>query len=815
MNRLCKLNNIHTAINPKTLLRRCLLLCWTVGLSTSVNAAAQQPPVKQYSIPAQSLQSALTAFAETADLQMSYPAALVEGLDSSPLNGRYTQEQAIKLLLGGTGLIPRLIDNTITLQQSAHSDFDSAHLWAATDNFEPIDAPTTNDSIPVVQEDLTVSGQEMNGYRVINASTATKTDTPLLETPVSIHVIPKTLLDDQQSFSLQEALKNAPGVLPAFSYGGVFQQAVMLRGFSTEFQTVGALAYREGIRLKAPVPVAGLERIELLKGPATVLYGRAVPGGIINYIPKDPLAEPYYSVQQQFGSYDLYRTSIDATGPINEPGSLRYRLNLEYANLESSISKTGTEFVDVAPTLTWDITPDTQLEIELQYNKQEYSPDNGVPAIGNRPAHLSRQFNVAEGLETDETGTRLVDVDLTHRFNDRWKMHLKGTYAQYDFDVDDALFGASLNENTGELSRFSFEEDDNGEIGFVSLDLTGQFDLFGMQHHVLFGADYYDEDTDSLIAFPDNTSINIFNPVYGSANKTEFTADNSLSFPYLNKWWGIYLQDQIDITDNIHLLLGGRYDNTESLFAVEGVTPNTYDDFSPRCGIVYRPWNWLSLYASYAESFQTNNGRSADGRSFDPETAQQVEFGLKTEWLDGRLSSTLAFFELTKGNILTDNIDTLDPTDSIAIGQATSQGIELSVTGDLTDALRLIGQYAYTGTEVTRDNNGNLGHQLPQAARHSGSLWMTYDITEQFKMGAGVYAVDSRNVDIANTVQMPGYVRLDMMAAYRWNIGGGRLTTQLNVNNLLDKDYFTGAYDKFSIRRGEPLTILGSIRYEY
>ena len=679
------------------------------------SACAEPKQAIEFQIPPQELSSALLQFSQASGVKTFFRADITRNIDSQGLSGRYTPRQALEKLLKNTGIQYRFTDTeSVTLSSEQGSlTTDQLLAMAPGNGLIMADATVNEDNIgPVEQEDMTVSGGDWTGYNVLNASTATKTDTPIMETPVSIQVLPKELMDDQQAFTLQEVLKNAPGVQTAFGFGGPFQQAVVLRGFSTEYFTVGALSYREGVRLKAPVPISSLERIELLKGPATVLYGRAVPGGIINYIPKDPLSEPYYSVQQQFGSYNLYRTSIDATGPINESGAVRYRFNLEYADFDTSISGTSTEFIDVAPTLAWDITPDTKLEIEFQYNKQQFKPDNGVPAIGNRPARLSRKFNVGEGLETDETGTRLVDIDLTHQFNENWKMHFKGLYAEYDFDVDDSVWGAGLNESTGELSRFSFEENDDGEIGLVSLNITGKLNTFGVKHSLLIGADYYDEYTESVIAFPDNTSINIFNPVYGNALRTEFTAENSLSWPYLNKWWGIYIQDQIDVLDNLHILLGGRYDNTEAVFAVEGTKPDKYDDFSPRYGIVYQPWDWLSLYGSYSESFQTTNGRSADGKAFQPETANQFEFGFKTELLDGRLSTTLAFYELTKNNILTDNINTLDPTDSIAVGEAKSKGIELSVTGSITEKLKLIGQYAYTDTEITKDNEGNRGNRL-------------------------------------------------------------------------------------------------------
>lgn len=680
-------------------------------------------------------------------------------------------------------------------------------------------APGNNTSSDVTTlPEMTVAAPPVDkkAYTVPNTTTATKTDTPIMQTPASIQVIPKEVLDDQQAFTAQEALKNVAGIQPDGSYGGPFNQAFILRGFTTEWNTVGALAYREGVRLKAPVPIAGLERIELLKGPATVLYGQAVPGGIINYIPKDPLSHPYYSLQQQFGSYNLYRTSVDVTGPLNKSGSLRYRFNLEYADSDSFRDSIFADLIDIAPTLAWDITPDTQLEIELQYNQQDYRTDHGIPALGNRPAKLPRDIDLMEGLAHEDTGIRLVDIDLVHRLNDAWQLRFKGLYGQYDFDVDDTVYPTGLDESTGDLSRGSFEEDDDGEIGFVSLDVTGTFDLFRTKHTLLIGADYYDEDTDSIIAFPDNTPINIFNPVYGTATRTTFTPENTLSFPYRNQWWGVYIQDQVEVFDSLHLLLGMRYDDAEWLFAVEGTPPNDGSEVSPRFGLVYQPWSWLALYGSYSESFDARNGRSADGTPFDPETADQYEAGVKTELLDGRLSATLAFYELTKFNVLTDNPNTPeDPTDQLAIGEARSRGVEIDIQGQITERLSVIASYAYTDTKISEDESGRQGNRLPLVPFNAGSVWTKYDLTSQFSVGAGLFTVGRREVDEDNSAQLPGYVRLDAMAAYRWQLGGSRLTAQLNFSNLTDEKYFKTAFNRNSIIPGDPLLVFGSLRFEY
>ncbi|MGH8655668.1 MAG: TonB-dependent siderophore receptor [Gammaproteobacteria bacterium] len=326
----------------------------------------------------------------------------------------------------------------------------------------------------------------------------------------------------------------------------------------------------------------------------------------------------------------------------------------------------------------------------------------------------------------------------------------------------------------------------------------------------------------------------IFNPTYGSVDLSFRTpGTDNFVFKSAEEWYGVYFQDQLKFFDGqVQVLGGGRYDWTKygtlccNISVADNDVDNTISEksFSPRVGVVYHPWQWLSLYGNYVESFGTNNGRSATGEPFDPEGATQYEAGIKTELWEGRFSSTLAFFHLTKENILTADITTLDRFDSIAIGEARSQGIELDLSGQLTDSLSLIASYAYTDTRITQDDRGNEGHRLPNVPDHSGSAWLKYELLESpvrgLSLGTGVFLASQREGDNENSFELPGYVRWDAMATYRFNVGKSRLTAQVNVNNILDKEYFEhsdtfNGIPRFNIFPAEPLTVLGSIRVEF
>lgn len=239
--------------------------------------------------------------------------------------------------------------------------------------------------------------------------------------------------------------------------------------------------------------------------------------------------------------------------------------------------------------------------------------------------------------------------------------------------------------------------------------------------------------------------------------------------------------------------------------------------------MLYQPWSWLSLYGNYVESLGSNNGRDSTGSPLDPQLATQYEVGAKTEFFDGRLNATLAFYHLTKENLPAADLSTPDPRDSVTIGEARSRGIEFDVTGQITDRVSVFGSYSYIDAKITRDPRqdeagnplpGNEGHQLLGAPRHSSSLWTKYALVpERLDVGAGVFAAGQRQGDFENTFQLPGYVRLDAYAAYRWKIGPTKMTAQVNINNLLDKEYFssTNQFDgnpRTGIIPAEPLTVL-------
>jgi iron complex outermembrane receptor protein len=492
------------------------------------------------------------------------------------------------------------------------------------------------------------------------------------------------------------------------------------------------------------------------------------------------------------------------------------------------------------------------LEVEALY--QEYQADRGLFAIGDRPAPIPISRSFIDPDDPIDTLSRVnLGFTLSHAFNETWTLRNR-FLASFNEDDNFSVKPANaftvqqfLDPGTGNRTylRNIFSQAAESETYTTNLDLTGNLELWGTRHQTLVGFDFlrstgtYLTRGNFLSPVP-GLEIDIYNPVYGidrsfyaNALATPFPAGRNHSY-FRDEWYGVYFQDRITLWDKLHILGGGRYDWAttgrglgDSFSAAEADLPSREDEaFSPRVGILYQPWYWLSVYGNWTTSFGANNAITGSGATVDPEIGEQFEAGLKTELFDQRLTTTLAYYHLTKENILTRDFSSPDPNAVAPIGEARSQGIELDVSGQITDELSLIGSYAFTDARITKDNEGRQGNRMNNVPEHAGSLWLKYDIRRYeplngLSFGAGVFIAGQREGDDANTFVLPGYVRLDAFAAYRYRLGDANLIAQFNIRNLLDKTYyestdpFQSAPPRVGIYPGAPLMAMGSIRLEF
>lgn len=672
---------------------------------------------------------------------------------------------------------------------------------------------------PDEEIEVVVTGeQEETGYSVRAATTGTRTDTPIRDIPQSIQVVPRQVLEDQQVIRVSDALQNVSGVNNLGSYSG-YEEAITIRGFSVD--TFQGNYFRDGIRyLTFGFPeTANLERVEVLKGPASVLFGQAQPGGIINLVTKQPLRDPYFLPRVTIGNYDTYRGWLDLSGSLNENETVLYRLNAFYENSGSFRDFVESERLFIAPVLRWEIGLNTSLTIDAEFTDDSRTLDDGIVAIGDRPVDIPISRFLSEPFSDFDKKEYSVGYVFNHRFNDNLSVR-NAFRAQWLYPERYYPIADSLDEETGELSRSAYWA--GGEYGNFSTQTEGigKFATGSIQHQLLFGFEYNKttENPNFQLDIP-YPSINIFDPVYVRERypiKPNFLRDDT------TKTLGFYLQDQIDITSNFKLLIGGRFDSfdqtrtTRNLGEERQEFEQSDSKLSPRVGIVYQPSDKVSLYASYTRSFRPSFGESRDANDepFEPETGRQFEIGIKTDFLDGKLNTTLAAFDLKKQNVTTADPD--DPVFSIQTGEQTSRGIELDVAGEILPGWKIIASAGYIDAFISEDNTIEVGNKLDNVAEFTSSLWTTYEIQEGdlqgLGFGLGLYYVGDRFGDLDNSFTLPDYFRTDAAIYYRRN----NWKAALNIRNLFDVEYFTSASfgSRVNVQPGAPFTILGTFSLE-
>ncbi|ESA35319.1 hypothetical protein N836_12590 [Leptolyngbya sp. Heron Island J] len=671
---------------------------------------------------------------------------------------------------------------------------------------------------------LVVTGEQDSRYVVPRASTATRTDTPLDEIPQSIQIIPEEILDDQQVIRLNDALRNASGVVSnSLDQRG---QRFIIRGFSSSSILRDGFRQTDGGSGNAGFQeLANIDRIEVLKGPASILAGSLEPGGAINLVTKKPLSAPFYQLGLRVGNRELIEPSIDISGPLTEDGRLLYRLNALYRNEDYHRDfDVPVERFFIAPVLSWAISDRTDLTVELEYSDETRPADfGGIPVIGDRVADVP--FDRITGEPDDDASNEFLRLgyQFEHRFSDRWKVRNSFRYISFDNDfVSNVAFGT--NEATGDLFRIWIQNAQPSNSYELQANVVGEFATGSIEHTLLAGVDLYRRDGENRrrTDFTPQPPFNVFDPVYGLVSRpdsfnepppqiTDFRTDNL----------GIYVQDQVTLLDNLFLLAGLRYDTvTEDIDDLERNTSDSQsnDAFTPRIGLVYQPTDNLSLYTSYSTSFVPNSARDRSGDLLEPEEGRQFEIGARADLLDGRLSANLALFNITKQNVATADPEAL-PGESFAIatGEQRSQGVELDVIGEILPGWDIVANYAYTDADITEDNNGLEDNRLFGVPEHNVNLWTNYEMLQGdlagLGFGIGVNYISDRFGDNENSYVLEDYFLTNAAVSYRRD----NWRAALNFRNLFDVDYIDsseGSRD-FENRPGEGFTIVGSFSVEF
>ncbi|EQM76004.1 TonB-dependent siderophore receptor [Stutzerimonas stutzeri] len=684
---------------------------------------------------------------------------------------------------------------------------------------------SSSEPIALGQMEITASQAEradgpVDGYRATRSASATRTDTPIHEIPQSISVVPAQVAQDIGATRLEDALDYAGGVERGNNFGGQGLTEFLVRGFSSqEF-------YRNGFAVNRGypnMPDAGtLERIEVLRGPASMLYGRGDPGGTFNIVSKQPQAERRTVLGTQFNTEGLRRGTLDTTGALDEQADFTYRLNLVAEGADSFRDHVESERYNVAPVLRWDLNAATAIIFEGDYLHNRHPLDRGVTRYANQQRQLPRDRFLGEesaGKFANDNATTQLRIE--HLLNDQWT--LRGG-VQY---LDGSLEGGAV-ENNGlaadgrtvgrNYSERRLEWNDTA----IQANLEGRFNALGFAHTLLTGVEYDDFNYNSRIdrsasgtnAFP----IDIYEPVYGQplppiTRTTTFDDEDLQSY-------ALFLQDQVELTERFTLQLGARLERFEQEYTNKlsptGSWDQAHNAVSPRIGAIYDLTDALAVYANASRSFKPNRGADRSSQAFDPEEGVAYETGVKYELPEHNLSVTAALFHITKENVLT--ADPLDSNFQIAAGEVRSRGFDLSVAGNITPQWRVIGGYAYVDAEITESNGVSMpvGSRLANVPEHSFNLLDTYEFDngalDGLGLGVGVKYVSSRKGSSTNTAfDMDAYTVVDLLAYYPLT---DRVRLNLNLDNVFDEEYDERAWGNIWAYPGAPRTLQAGISVE-
>lgn len=700
----------------------------------------------------------------------------------------------------------------------------AATLFASYAHAQQAPASTTAGDLPAVE----VVGRTESGTYQSNEADGAKTNLPLRELPQSVRIMTRQAMDDLGATRLDDLLDYVGGVSRQNNFGGLWDN-VAIRGLPGNENT-GMATLLNGFSanrgFNAPRDLAGVERVEFLKGPAAALYGNSEPGGTLNIVTKKPLFKTANSAEAYVGSYGLKRGAFDATGPIGE--NFAYRLNVAVEDKNSFRDNISTERRVLAPAFTWKLSKDTQLEYTGELLRQATPLDRGVVAINSQLGAIAiNRFlgEPADGKITINNNTH--QLTLMHAWNADWSSRIGLSYR------DTALNGFSteataLQADNVTLRRQRRFRDYKSDDVAVQAELQGVVRTGKVEHELLFGLETYNFNFDQVMlrVNPSNAApyaINILNPVYGQvqpipvANTSTLEKQNNTAF---------YFQDAIKLNDQWRVVAGLRMDNYKQSLQnrLTNVTTNQSPGASsPRIGLSWLPTPQWTVYANAGTSFRPNVGTNVLAQAFDPESSRAVEVGAKWESADKRLGATVAAFNISKRNVLT--ADPANAGSSIAAGEIRSKGLEFDLSGQVSKQWRVNASMLLNDVVISKDNTLEVGGRLLNVPRVNASLLAVYENAmasgQRYGVGGGITHTGVRLGEARTQAQatagtaafeLPSYTTAKMMGYLRIN---PTFRVTLDVDNLFNSTYYTSSFSRVWVTPGSTRTVTLGVQAKF
>ncbi|MFG0408388.1 TonB-dependent siderophore receptor [Pseudomonas sp. FYR_11] len=821
---ICTLNaNGFRPVLHSALLRnavRAAVLGTALGLSAIPLAAwaAETAQVsQQYSIPAGQLDDVLSQFARQAGITLSSTPQLTNGLQSSGLNGQYATEQALRQLLNGSGLR--------AVSQGGHS-----YVLQA----QPLDAALSLPDTDVRGFSLGNALGSTEGYNATHSQVATKTSMPLVETSQSVSVVTRQQIDDQGSQTVAQAMRYTPGVLTN-PYGATHRyDYVAMRGFndgSVDNIYVDGLKSMgdNGTYSTMQVDPYFLERIDILKGPSSVLYGRSSPGGLVALTTKKPLFSAYHQVQATVGTQGQRGMGFDFSGPVDEDQRIAYRLTGLADASDTQFDHNKEERYAIAPAISVDFSEDTSLTLQAYL---QHDPNGGYhggnPADGmlhpRNGLRLSDHFFEGEtGIDSYERTQQSFSYQFEHRFNDIFTARQNFRYQDSDVSMDQVYSAGWADAESNILNRAYTGGDERLHSYIIDNMLQAEFFTGAAKHTLLMGTDYQRRKADVEWRYGTVDPLDAGNPQYGNGN-LQLLGENR--YQRRLQQTGVYLQDLVEL-DQWRFSLGLRQDwvkvseqNRDSDTKVN----DQRSKFTTRAGVLYLFENGIAPYVSYSESFNPNTVSDQDGRPLAPTEGTQWEAGIKYQPTGSDNLFTASVFRIEQ-----ENLASKQPNEDFyrAVGEVRSQGLELEAHVQLSESLKLLGGYTFTDIEYSKSmpslvsgNLDNKGNSPTQAPKQMLSLWADYNFhqgaLDGLRLGGGVRYVGYSWVDAENSMKVPSYTLFDASVGYDLGkVGLTGVDVRLNANNLTNESYITSCASLNYCYMGEERNVSATVSYQF
>jgi len=700
--------------------------------------------------------------------------------------------------------MPRLSASTIAL-------LSASVFWQPAFAEDAFDVEAYDDSRTIIVTGLS------EGYLATNSVTATKTDTPLIDIPQTINVVTREQLDDQAHHSLADILRYVPGTTVGQGEGN--RDQITLRG-----QNTTADFFLDGVRddVQYYRGLYNIERVEILKGPYALIFGRGGGGGIINRVQKSPLSDDFiYAGQASINSLGAYDMSADVNAPFSDAAAVR--INAVYENFDSHRDFVGGARYAWNPYVAFKLNDAWKLGLSYEYVHDDRTTDRGIPSIAsgagqpNRPiAGYRNQFFGVPGANYTKLEAQIAKLRLDGALTSNLSFSGTILYGDYDKTYLNVYPNGAATAQSGTVALAAYSDPTQRENFIAQANLVWGVETGPLMHKILVGTEYGDQKSANrrINGALSNATFNLSNPIFPTVNFNALSRDTVSDVTFFS----VYVQDQISFGDHIDVVAGLRYDNfdidgTDLLPAVDRPFARKDEKVSPRLGLIFKPQENISLYGSYSQSFLPRSGDqflalTVTQQNLAPEKFTNYEIGAKWD-VQPNLNLTLAAFQLERSNATTP--DPRNPVVSINIGTTRTQGIELAVTGNITSSWQVHGGYSYQDAALAGNDSVRLG-QVPQ---HQASLWNRYDFNDRFAVGLGIIHQSSQFAAIRtapNTTKLPAFTRVD--AAFYYDLSDA-LQLQLNVENLFDTDYYSDAHNNNNISTGAPINGRFTIRAKF